>query len=341
MPYHGFERNLSTKPDRVAMSIATVALITTGGTISTLDSGHGAIPHRGGRELLHHLGERRTEVSAKVIDLEKIAGAAMTPERMAVLSRTIASELRRPGIAGAVITHGTDTLEESAYFCHLTITSPKPVVFTGAMRTGSEISWDGPRNLLDAIRVARWPHARGLGTLVVLNEEIHSARFVTKSNGLILGTFRSPACGPLGRIYMGEPWLFVIPANPREIVRPKPERNVALVTAMVDDDDSLREALARPGLKGLVIAGFGSGRVPPHWIDQIKSTIADGLPIVLASRTGGGAVDDPYAGGAHYLRSLGIIAANEIAPHKARIKLMLALGNGLRGKRLQQFIENG
>src|SRR5262249_20866636 len=154
-------------------------------------------------------------------------------------------------------------LEESAYFCHLTIASPKPVVFTGAMRTGSEISWDGPRNLLDAIKVARWPRARGLGTLVVLNEEIHSAHFVTKSNGLVLGTFRTPPWVWFGRIYVDEPWLFVIPANPRQIVRSKPEPNVALVAAMVGDNDSLREALARPGLKGLVIAGFGSGRVPP------------------------------------------------------------------------------
>lgn len=341
MPYHGFERNIFERSDAIAMSVATVALITTGGTISTLDSGHGAMPHRGGRELLHHLGERRTEVSAKVIDLEKIAGSAMTPERMATLSRTIASELRRPGIAGAVVTHGTDTLEESAYFCHLTISSPKPVVFTGAMRTGSEISWDGPRNLLDAIKVARWPRARGLGTLVVLNEEIHSARFVTKSNGLVLGTFRSPACGPLGRIYMDEPRLFVMPANERQLLRPKPDPNVALIIAMVGDADSLREALARPSLKGLVIAGFGSGRVPPYWMDEIKGAIDGGLPIVLASRTGGGVVDDPYGGGAHYLRSLGAIAAHEIVPQKARIKLMLALGNGLRGKRLKEFIENG
>jgi L-asparaginase len=323
------------------MSISTVALITTGGTISTLDSGHGAIPHRSGRELLHHLGERRAEVSAKVVDFEKIPGSAMTPQRMAALARAIASELRRPGIAGAVVTHGTDSLEESAYFCHLTIDSPKPVVFTGSMRTGSELSWDGPRNLLDAIKVAGWPRARRLGALLVMNEEIHSARFVTKSNGLVLDAFKSPACGPLGRIYNGEPWLFVVPATTRDVLRPKPELNVALVTALTGDSDSLGEALRRTGLKGLVIGGFGSGRIPPEWIKDIEAAIAAGLPIVLASRTGSGAIDDPYDRGAHYLRSLGLIAAHEIPPHKARIKLMLALGNGLRGKRLKEFIENG
>ncbi len=323
------------------MSIPTIALITTGGTISTLDSGHGAVPHRSGRELLHHLGEKRTEVSAKVVDFEKIPGSAMTPARMAELARAIESELRRPAIAGVVVTHGTDTIEESAYLCYLTIASPKPVVFTGSMRTGSELSWDGPRNLLDALKVAGSPHARNLGALLVMNEEIHSARFVTKSNGLTLGTFHSPAAGPLGRIYNGEPWIFVVPAMKREVLRAKVEANVAMVTTLTGDADSLAEALARPSLRGMVVAGFGSGRVPPEWYKLIEETIAKGIPMVLASRTGAGTIDDPYGGGAHYLRSRGMIAAHEIQPLKARIKLMVALGNGLKGKRLKEYIENG
>jgi L-asparaginase len=323
------------------MKTPTIALIATGGTISTLDSGHGAVPHRSGRELLHHLGEKRTEVSVKVVDFEKIPGSAMTPAKMAELTRAIESELRRPAIAGVVVTHGTDTIEESAYFCYLTIASPKPVVFTGSMRTGSELSWDGPRNLLDALKVAGSPRARNLGALLVMNEEIHSARFVTKGNGLTLGTFHSPAAGPLGRIYNGEPWIFVVPAMKREVLRAKVEGNVAMVTALTGDSDSLAEALARPGLKGVVVAGFGSGRVPPEWYKPIEDAIAKGIPMILASRTGGGAIDDPYGAGAHYLRSHGMIAAHEIQPHKARIKLMVALGNGLKGTRLKEYIEAG
>jgi L-asparaginase len=323
------------------MKTPTIALITTGGTISTLDSGHGAVPHRGGRELLHHLDEKRTEVSAKVVDFEKIPGSAMTPAKMAELVGAIASELRRPAIAGVVVTHGTDTIEESAYFCYLTIASPKPVVFTGSMRTGSELSWDGPRNLLDAIKVAGSPNARSLGAILVMNEEIHSARLVTKGNGLTLGTFHSPAAGPLGRIYNGEPWIFLVPSIKREVLRAKIEANVAMVTALTGDTASLGEALARPGLRGVVVAGFGSGRVPPEWYTPIEEAIARGIPMVLASRTGAGAIDDPYGGGAHYLRSRGMLAAHEIEPHKARIKLMIALGNGLQGKRLKEYIEGG
>ena len=323
------------------MKTPTIALITTGGTISTLDSGHGAVPHRGGRELLHHLGEKRTEVSAKVVDFEKIPGSAMTPAKMAELAGAIELELRRPTIAGVVVTHGTDTIEESAYFGYLTIASRKPVVFTGSMRTGSELSWDGPRNLLDAIKVAGSPQARDLGALLVMNEEIHSARFVTKGNGLTLGTFHSPAAGPLGRIYNGEPRIFVVPALKRQILRTKIEANVAMVTALTGDADSLGEALARPGLRGVVVAGFGSGRVPPEWYKPLEDAIAKGIPMVLASRTGAGLIDDPYGSGAHYLRSRGMLAAHEIAPHKARIKLMVALGNGLTRKRLKEYIENG
>jgi len=324
------------------MKTPTVALITTGGTISTLDSGHGATPHRGGRELLHHLGEKRAEVSAKVVDFEKIPGSAMTPIKMAELARAIESELRRPAISGVVVTHGTDTIEESAYLSYLTIASPKPVVFTGSMRTGSELSWDGPRNLLDAIRVAGSPRARSLGALMVMNEEIHSARFVTKGNGLALGSFHSPAVGPLGRIYNGEPWIFVVPVVKREALRPTVDDNVAMVTALTGDSESLAEVLTRPRIKGVVVAGFGSGRVPPEWYKPIEDAIAKGIPMLLASRTGAGVIDDPYGGGgAHYLRSRGMLAAHEIQPHKARIKLMVALGNGLTGKRLKKYIENG
>ncbi|HEY6395810.1 MAG TPA: asparaginase, partial [Candidatus Binataceae bacterium] len=306
--------------------------------ISTYDSGKGAVVTRGGAELLEHLGDPG---SVSVVEFAKIPGCEMSPAKMAELSRAVARELARPDIAGAVVTHGTDTIEESAYFCHLTIASPKPLVFTGSMRTGSDLSWDGPRNLLDAITVARFSRARGIGTMLVMNEEIHSARFVTKTNGIFVGTFKSPACGAIGRVYLGEPWIFVIPALERQTVKPLIENRVATITAWSGDTESLTQALKRRDIKGLVIAGFGGGRVPLGWVKRLEKAAAK-MPIVLASRTGAGAVDDPYGyGGAHFLRSIGLIAAHEMPVHKARIKLMLALGNRLSGDRLKEFIENG
>jgi L-asparaginase len=319
-----------------------IALITTGGTISTFDSGKGAVPKFGARDLLAKLGSRRGEFSVRSVEFAKVPGCEMTPKLMAALARVVARELRRADVSGAVVTHGTDTIEESAYFCHLTIASPKPTVFTGSMRTGSDLSWDGPRNLLDAMRVAASRRARGLGALLTMNEEIHSARFVTKGNGLVVGTFHSPACGPIGRIYNGEPWLLLAPALERRVLRPRIEARVAMVTALAGEDHALGAALAEPGLRGLVIAGFGSGRVPLGWIAQLKDALARGLPIVLASRTGAGAIDDPYGyGGAHYLRGIGLIAAHELPAHKARLKLMVALGNGLGGARLREYMELG
>ncbi len=319
-----------------------VALITTGGTISTLDATGGAVPKRGGAQLFDQLGKAGEGLDVDLIEFAKIPGCEMTPARMAELSATVARELARSEVAGAVVTHGTDTIEESAFFCHLTVAGEKPVVFTGSMRTGSELSWDGPRNLLDAIRVAGWSRARGCGALLVMNEEIHSARFVTKGNGLVLGALHSPACGPLGRIYNGAPMLFTVPALIRLTVEPKVDTNVAYVNALSGESaDTLAHSVARPGLRGLVVAGFGSGRVPLGWVKPLKEAVQNGIAVVLASRTGAGAVDDPYGyGGAHYLRGAGLIAAHEITAPKARLKLMLAIGNGMDTRTLRTFFED-
>ncbi len=319
-----------------------VVIITTGGTISTFASRDGAVSSLGGRALLARLGASRAAIPLRMIEFAKIPSCEMTPERMADLARLIRRELGRAEVAGAVVTHGTDTIEESAFLCHLTVPSPKPVVFTGSMRMGSDLSWDGPRNLLDAIKLAGSRAARGAGAMLTMNEEIHSARFVTKTNGQAISTFHSPACGPLGRIYNGEPWLMLTPAFKRVVLAPRIDTRVAMVTALAGETDALREALERPGLRGLVVAGFGGGRVPNQWIAQLKQALARRIAVVLASRTGAGSIDDGYGlGGAHYLRSVGLIAAHEMPAHKARLKLMVALGNGRRGAALKRYMEAG
>jgi L-asparaginase len=324
------------------MASAKIALITTGGTISTRDAGKGALPTADGAELLRALGKARGALEVEVTEFSRIPGCEVTPQKMAELAMLVERELDRDEIAGAVVTHGTDTIEETAFVCHLTVSSAKPVVFTGSMRTGSELSWDGPRNLLDALKVAAWPRAAGLGTLLVMNEEIHSARLVTKCNGLIVGAFHSPASGPIGRIYNGAPMLFTKPAAQRIRLVPRIDSAVAMVRALSGDTQSLGEALARPGLRGLVVEGFGSGRVPPWWRDAIAAAVKGGLPIVLASRTGAGAVGDSYGyvGGANYLLKAGLIAAHEMPGHKARLLLMLALGNGLDLTGIKAHFEN-
>jgi L-asparaginase len=323
------------------MAQSKVVLITTGGTISTRDSGAGAVPKLGGADLLATLGDSLGGLAVEVIDFARTPGCEMAPAMMADLARVIDRELARDEVAGAVVTHGTDTIEESAFVTYLTVASDKPAVFTGSMRTSSELSWDGPRNLLDAFKIAAWPSARGLGALLVMNEEIHSARFVTKGYGLVLGAFHSPACGPLGKIYNGEPMLFTCPAFRRETVAPELEPEIGFLTALSGGTTMAAGTLAQAGLRGLVVEGFGAGRVPLSWCDPLAAAVGRGMPVVLASRTGGGAIGDPYGyRGATYLRSIGLIAAHEMPGHKARLKLMLALGNGMNGDALRRFFES-
>jgi L-asparaginase len=320
---------------------AKVVLITTGGTISTRDSGKGAVVSRTGAELIEQLGSPPGLPDIKVIEFARVPGCEMTPLMMANLVATLEQELEANDVAGAVVTHGTDTIEESAFVAYLTVPSDKAIVFTGSMRTGSDMSWDGPRNLLDALKVAADPRMAAIGAMLVMNEEIHSARFVTKGNGLTLSTFHSPACGPLGRIYNGAPMLFTRPALTRRALKPQVESAVTMVRALSGEVDALGVALARPGLKGLVIDGFGSGRVPLSWPAALEAAVARGLPVVLASRTGAGAIGDPYGyGGAGHLLRKGLIPAHEMPAHKARLKLMVALGNGLGGKQLRDYFED-
>jgi len=323
------------------MAASKIALITTGGTISTIDTGRGAVPKAGPADLLRILGDSARGIEVETIEFARIPGCEMTPATMLALADAIERELKRGEIAGAVVTHGTDTIEESAFVSHLTVTSRKPVVFTGSMRTGSELSFDGPRNLLDSLKVAAWPRSAGLGTILVMNEEIHSARFVTKGNGLLLGAFHSPASGPLGRIYNGAPMLFTVPAASRPTLAPRIDTRVATVRALSGETEPLAEALTRVELRGIVIEGFGSGRVPPSWCKPLESAVKRGLPVVLASRTGAGAVGDSYGyAGANHLLRAGLIAAHEMPGHKARLKLMLAIGNGLPIAAIKDLFEN-
>jgi L-asparaginase len=325
------------------MGTGKIVIVATGGTISSRNSGAGAVPALSGADLLQLVGPPADLPDVEVVEFARIPGCEMTPARMASLAVLLTRELARDDCGGAVVTHGTDTIEESAFLCHRTVPSDKPVVFTGSLRNASDLSWDGPRNLLDALRVAASPAARGMGALLVMNEEIHSARFVTKSNGLVLGAFQSPACGPLGRIYNGAPRFFTRPAPPAHYLEPRLDESVAVVRAMSGDTVSLAATLGRPDLHGLVVEGFGSGRVPQSWIDILKGAMQRGAAVVLASRTGAGAVGDSYGypGSATGLLNLGLIPAQELPGHKARLQLMLALGNGLRGAALRTYFEEG
>jgi len=316
-----------------------VAVLTTGGTISTRDvDGRGARPFLRGEDLLKEIPGLAEVAEVETAELAFVPGAHMTLPTMRQMSERARQMLARPEVAGLVITHGTDTLEESAYLLHLTVESDKPVVFTGAMRNSSQIGFDGYRNLYDAVRVAASDAARGLGTLVVLNEEIHSARWVTKTNGQKEDTYKSPATGPLGVVYGDGPRVFMRPL-PRTVLPPKLEAKVDLVRLCVDGEDKFIRCAIDAGSRGLVLEVFGGGRVNPPLLPAIDRAVAGGMTVVATTRCITGNMWDMYGydGAFRDLQRRGIVFAHDLPGHKARLKLMLALGNGFSRERMVEY----
>jgi L-asparaginase len=255
----------------------------------------------------------------------------MTIERMWALRNRILEHITRADVTGVVVTHGTDTLEESAYLIARSLSSPKPIVFTGAMRTVSDLGWDGPANLLEAVRVAASPETRGFGTMVVISGQIFTALDVTKTNTHLLDAFESPGFGPLGVLDEGE--LIVhreLPPLPKILDPKAPATPIDIIFVAAGSDERLLDA-SRESARGVVIAAMGRGNVPPVLVPAIERWISDDKPVVLTSRTLGGRVGHTYgyAGGGKRLEEMGAIFGGSKRPQQARIDLMLALGVGM------------
>jgi len=318
-----------------------VVVLTTGGTISTRDvDGSGARPVLRGQDLLQQIPDLGAVAEVEVAELAFVPGAFMTLATMRQMSERARQILSQAQVAGLVVTHGTDTLEESAYLLYLTVDTDKPVVFTGAMRNSSQIGFDGYRNLYDAIRVAASESARGLGTLVVLNEEIHSARWVTKTNGQKEDTYESPATGPVGVVYGDGPHVFTRPL-PHPVLPPRLEPRVDLIRLCVDGDDKFIRCAAEAGARGLVLEVFGGGRINPPLLPALDRALAGGMVIVATTRCITGNMWDMYGyeGAFRDLQRRGVIFAHDLPGHKARLKLMLALGNGLSRAQAGEYFE--
>jgi L-asparaginase len=309
-----------------------IALLFTGGTISMRfdPASGGAVPALSGRDILVAAGDVG-DVTVELEDWGAYPGPHMTAERQWALRGRIAELLDRPDVRGVVLTHGTDTLEESAYLVARSLASPKPVVFTGAMRAASDPGWDGPANLRDAIRVATAPEASGLGTLVTLGGRVWSALDVTKSHTHAPDAFVSPELGPVAEVDDGRVLVRRRPAPAPEPILPDALGGpVDVVVAHAGADARLLDA-SRRDAAGVVVAALGRGNVPPAMVPGIERWVADGKPVVIASRAGSGRVGHTYAypGGGRRLAALGAMFAGWRRPQQARLELMLALGAGL------------
>ncbi|MFM0392077.1 asparaginase [Paraburkholderia phytofirmans] len=242
------------------------------------------------------------------------------------IGNRVAELLARNDVDGVVITHGTDTIEETAYFLHLTLKSAKPVVVVGSMRPPSAMSSDAALNLYDALAVATHPSSRGLGTLVVANNEIHTARDVVKSNSFKLDAFRSPY-GALGYVIEGAPRYYRRPARVHTLDTPW---SINTLHSLPKVDIVYAYGALEPGAisaiaanaRGLIYVGTGNGNVASHLIDPLRDAARRGVHVVRASRTGGGIV---LHNGAQPDDEYGWLTVDDQIPQKARILLMLAL----------------
>lgn len=255
----------------------------------------------------------------------------MTVERMWALRNRIAEHMRRPEVTGVVVTHGTDTLEETAYLVARSLPPTEPIVFTGAMRTVSDLGWDGPANLLEAVRVAASREMRGYGPMVVISGQIFAALDATKTNTHLLDAFESPGLGPLGVLDEGELIMHRgLPPSPPIIQPPELATPVDVIFVAAGCDERLLDA-SREVARAVVIAAMGRGNVPPAMVPAIERWISDGKPVVLTSRTQGGRVGHTYGyvGGGRRLEEMGVIFGGSRRAQQARLDLMLALGAGM------------
>ena len=326
-------------------NLPRVLLLAAGGTISMRFDPErgGAVPRLSGREILDAVPGVEQVARVEIREFGRFPGPHMTIERMWELRAAILEALEG-GVDGVVVTHGTDTIEETAYLLDRSLPPERPVVITGAMRNSSELSWDGPANLMSAMEVVASPEARGRGTMVVMDEEVVQGAEVVKTHTEQAGTFRSPNWGPLGLTDKGRALFYRESRRKPALTPARPVTPVDLVKVVAGADARLLEASLDSGAHGIVLEAMGRGNVPPPVVPGIRRWIDAGKPVVVCSRSHRGRVLDTYAyeGGGHQLREMGAIFADHLTGQQARIELMLALGvHGGDVARVRTVIEAG
>jgi L-asparaginase len=311
-----------------------IHLLFTGGTISMRrdDVAGGNVPAHGGETLvgftkgLDHISPYRVENWAM------LPAAHLGPERLWALRERVRQIVESGDVKGIVITHGTDTLEETAYLLDRTLDPKVPVAITGAMRTSTDDAWDGPRNLLDAATVAAAPQSAGRGVMVVFGGRVFAGQTAVKTDTTDLDAFEAPYAQPLGGVADGS----VVYRQERgkdqklgALAPPSLSARIAVVPMLVGDDGRMLDC-ARVNHDGVVIIAFGSGNVPPGAVPAIGRWVAEGKPVVLASRCPKGVVSPIYAfdGGGARLMGMGVIPAGPRAVSQARMELMISVSAG-------------
>lgn len=319
-----------------------VRILSTGGTIASTDSEEGAGPSKRGEELVASVPELGEYANLEVSQVAQKPSNDMDTDTMATMAAA-ARRARREDIDGIVVTHGTDTMEESAFYLDLVEGIDLPVVFTGAQRRPDEASSDGPHNLLTAVRAAtheRFQHANG--SYIVFNDEVHAARHATKSHTTNVNTFVSPEYGPVGMFNrQGFRRYRELGSQSAKIPAAQSEHDVRVVPSVAGADGRMIELAVKDGVDGIVVEGTGLGNTTSGIGDAIQEAITDDVPVVVASRCPEGPLAPIYggAGGAKTLWDHGVLNADPLSAQKARLKLMLALESVETTEELATFFE--
>lgn len=314
------------------MTLPKVSVLSLGGTISSVNiGGPGVQASLTGEALVESVPELSEVAEVSASSVRQVAGSEVSLEDVIEVAKQ-AIQAIDDGAAGVIVTQGTDSIEESAFVLDLLVDRDAPVVVTGAMRNPTLPGADGPANLLAAVRVASSGVARGLGAVVVFNDEIHAARYVQKTHTQNPATFRSPTTGPIGWVSEDTPRVAVRLANRQhiELTDEGRESAVALLKIGLGDDGRLLGAVRELGYSGLVIEALGGGHVPSGMV-KLLSELAAEMPVVLASRTGSGEVlrrTYGFPGSEMDLLERGLIPAGMLDGLKARLFLVLLLRSG-------------
>lgn len=332
---------------QAADTLPLVKILSTGGTIAEkYDAAKGGfVPALKGEDLVEAIPEVKKIARIEVENVCNVGSADMNPDVWVTISKRMNELLASSEVAGVVITHGTDTLEETAYFMDLTVTSQKPVILVGAQRAASMHDSDGPRNLLNAVRVAVSPEASGKGAMIVMNGQINAAREVTKTNTIEAETFKSLEFGQLGYADLEKVRFYQAPLR-RQTIPLDPEvklGRVEIVSHYGGNDGWVMRALLNHGpLDGLVIAGTGLGNVGEAAFEAVKEARDKGIPVVVSTRVYTGRVIplDAGKGRGITLKNIGCVLADNLSPQKARILLMLALTKTKTPEELQKYFDH-
>jgi L-asparaginase len=318
-----------------------IAIVMTGGTITMkiFDPSHGAQPMHDPSSIIEMLKNKTGFNDLIIEEFSQLPSPSMNLDLMSKLKLRIDELLARDDVDGVIVTHGTDTLEETAFYLDVVHQSEKPIIVTGAMKNTSQIGYDGFTNLISSVYVARHPESKNKGVLVVMNYEIHAAFEVTKTHTLNLDTFKSLSFGPLGIIDDHEVIYYRLRTRISYTFNNLFLGPVVLIKTYAGMEPLVLNLIKDQDVKGVVIEALGRGNVPPQIVPSVEGLIQNNIPVIIVSRVPSGRVFDTYGyyGGGKDLIERGAIFGSDLSGIKARILLMIALGNNVSLEALKEL----